>query len=99
MILDLYGVPFHAIIVFGHDHEFLFNPAWAYCGHKLNFWCMTDVLNILKIVDMYVTCRMKMLYTSTVQCNGRELLFLSLAYFEQKRRTLSLGIRKKVATD
>ena len=60
---------------------------------------MTDVLNILKIVDMYVTCRMKMLYTSTVQCNGRELLFLSLAYFEQKRRTLSLGIRKKVAAD
>ena len=37
MILDLYGVPFHAMVVFGHDREFLFNPAWAYCGvyHKI----------------------------------------------------------------
>ena len=31
MILDLYWVPFHAMVVFGHDREFLFNPAWAYC--------------------------------------------------------------------
>ena len=39
MILDLYGVPFHAMVVFGHDREFLFNPAWAYCDtpHVSNY--------------------------------------------------------------
>ena len=36
MILDLYGVPFHAMVVFGHDREFLFNPAWAYCENEPN---------------------------------------------------------------
>ena len=32
MILNLYRVPFHGVMVFGPEHDFLLNSALTYCG-------------------------------------------------------------------
>lgn len=32
VILNLYGVPFHAVVVFRPEHDFLFKSASTYCG-------------------------------------------------------------------
>ena len=32
VILNLYGIPFHAVVVFRPEHDFLFKSASSYCG-------------------------------------------------------------------
>ena len=32
VILNLYGIPFHAVIVFRPEHNFLFKSATTYCA-------------------------------------------------------------------
>ena len=31
IILNLYGIPFHAVVVFRPEHDFLFKSASSYC--------------------------------------------------------------------
>ena len=33
VILNLYGIPFHAVVVFRPEHNFLFKSASSYCGN------------------------------------------------------------------
>ena len=37
MILDLWGVSFHAVVVFGLGKDFLFKSTLGHCGLALNF--------------------------------------------------------------
>ena len=32
VILNLYGIPFHAVVVLGPEHDFLFKSTSTYCG-------------------------------------------------------------------
>ena len=36
VILDLWGVPQHAMMVLGLEHNFSFKSSWAYCGASEN---------------------------------------------------------------
>ena len=35
VILNLYGIPFHAVVVFRTEHDFLFKSASSYCVQDL----------------------------------------------------------------
>ena len=35
VILNLYGIPFHAVVVFRPEHDFLFKSASSYCAELL----------------------------------------------------------------
>ena len=34
VILDIYGITFHAVVVLGLGFEFLFKSVWSYCGES-----------------------------------------------------------------
>ena len=35
VILNLYGIPYHAVVVFRTEHDFLFKSASSYCVQDL----------------------------------------------------------------
>ena len=36
VILNLYGIPFHAVVVVSPEHDFLFKSDSTYCGRQLD---------------------------------------------------------------
>ena len=48
VILNLYGIPFHAVMVFRPELDFLFKSASTYCGNETN----TQKPTLSKYIDL-----------------------------------------------
>ena len=44
VIVDLYRILFHAVVIFGPEHDFLFKSASTYCELSKRYFVMSDFL-------------------------------------------------------
>ena len=44
VILNLYGIPFHAVVVFRPEHDFLFKSASSYCVEGEGFASIPKII-------------------------------------------------------